>query len=324
MSEPRPRVSVIVPVYFNAETLPALAQRLRAVAGAADWETEVLFVDDGSGDGSWGKITEIAREWPQARGVRLTRNFGSPMAIVAGLREATGEAAVVLSADLQEPPELLAELVRAWRGGATAVFAVRRSRPEPWPTRAAAGLYYRALKRLAFEEMPAGGFDCFLVGRPAIDFLVSNREVHASLPGLLLWSGFPSVLVPYDRVARGEGRSRWTFAKKLKYFIDSVVSFSYAPLRGMSVAGAVLALLAFGYAAFLVVLKIVRGQPIQGWTSLMVALAFFSGVQLLSLGILGEYLWRTLDAARGRKGFLVRETTAGTQNGKRETGNGKR
>jgi dolichol-phosphate mannosyltransferase len=172
--------------------------------------------------------------------------------------------------------------------------------------------------------MPAGGFDCFLVGRPAIDFLVSNREVHASLPGLLLWSGFPSVLVPYDRVARGEGRSRWTFAKKLKYFIDSVVSFSYAPLRGMSVAGAVLALLAFGYAAFLVVLKIVRGQPIQGWTSLMVALAFFSGVQLLSLGILGEYLWRTLDAARGRKGFLVRETTAGTQNGKRETGNGKR
>jgi dolichol-phosphate mannosyltransferase len=309
MSGRRDRISVVVPVYFNAATLPAMAGRLRAAARDADWDIEVLFVDDGSGDDSWAKISEIASAWREARGIRLTRNFGSQMAIVAGLQESTGDAAAVLSADLQEPPELLAELVRSWRGGATAVFAVRKSRPEPWPTRAASGLYYRALKRLAFEEMPAGGFDCFLVGRPAIDFLVSNREVHASLPGLLLWSGFPATLVPYDRVAREEGSSRWTFAKKLKYFIDSVVSFSYAPLRWMSVSGAFLALVAFAYAALLVALKVVRGQPIQGWTSLMVALAFFSGVQLLSLGILGEYLWRTLDAARGRRGFLVREKT---------------
>jgi dolichol-phosphate mannosyltransferase len=289
MSGRRDRISVVVPVYFNAATLPAMAERLRAAARGADWEIEVLLVDDGSGDQSWEKISEIASAWREARGVRLTRNFGSQMAIVAGLQESTGDAAAVLSADLQEPPELLADLIRAWRGGATAVFAVRKSRPEPWPTRAA--------------------FDCFLVGRQAIDFLVANREVHASLPGLLLWSGFPAALVPYDRVAREEGRSRWTFAKKLKYFIDSVVSFSYAPLRWMSVAGAFLALIAFAYAALLVALKVVRGQPIQGWTSLMVALAFFSGVQLLSLGILGEYLWRTLDAARGRRGFLIRETT---------------
>jgi dolichol-phosphate mannosyltransferase len=309
MSGRRDRISVVVPVYFNAATLSAMAERLRAAARGADWDIEVLLVDDGSGDQSWEKISEIASAWREARGVRLTRNFGSQMAIVAGLQESTGDAAAVLSADLQEPPELLADLIRAWRGGATAVFAVRKSRPEPWPTRAASGLYYRALKRLALEEMPAGGFDCFLVGRQAIDFLVANREVHASLPGLLLWSGFPAALVPYDRVAREEGRSRWTFAKKLKYFIDSVVSFSYAPLRWMSVAGAFLALIAFAYAALLVALKVVRGQPIQGWTSLMVALAFFSGVQLLSLGILGEYLWRTLDAARGRRGFLIRETT---------------
>ena len=165
------------------------------------------------------------------------------------------------------------------------------------------------LRRLAFSQMPSGGFDCFLIGRPAIDFLVENREIHTSLPGPLLWGGFPTALVPYDRVAREEGESRWTFGKKLKYFIDSVISFSYAPLRWMSVAGAVLALLAFAYAVFLIAYKVVQGQPIQGWTSLMVALAFFSGVQLLSLGILGEYLWRTLDAARARKGFLVRERT---------------
>jgi dolichol-phosphate mannosyltransferase len=157
--------------------------------------------------------------------------------------------------------------------------------------------------------MPEGGFDCFLVSRPAIDFLAGSREVHTSLPGLILWAGFPVALVPYERVARTEGRSRWTLGKKVKHFLDSVISFSYAPLRWMSVAGALVALLSFAYAILLVGLKIFRDLPLRGWTSLMVALAFFSGVQLLSLGILGEYLWRTLDAARARKGFLVRERT---------------
>ncbi len=305
----RELVTVVVPVYFNAESLPRLAGRLRAIADAADWDMEVVFVDDGSADASWERIGEIAREWPRARGLRLTRNFGSPMAITAGLAEAKGEAAAVLSADLQEPPELLPEMVAAWRRGATSVLAVRRSRPEGLATRAAAGFYYRTLRRLAFSEMPAGGFDCFLIGRPAIDFLVESREIHTSLPGLLLWGGFATALVPYDRAARQEGESRWTLAKKLKYFIDAVVSFSYAPLRWMSVAGAFLALAAFAYAVFLVFYKLFHGQPIEGWTSLMVALAFFSGVQLLSLGVLGEYLWRTLDAARARRGYLVRETT---------------
>jgi len=303
----RDLVSVVVPVYFNAASLPRLVERLKKVADAADHDTEVIFVDDGSGDDSWAAISAIARDWPATRGVRLTRNFGSQMAIVAGLAESRGDAAAVLSADLQEPPELLPEMVAAWRRGATAVLAVRRSRPEGLATRAAAGFYYRTLRRLAFADMPAGGFDCFLIGRPAVDFLVESREVHTSLPGLLLWGGFPTALVPYDRVAREEGVSRWTFGKKFKYFIDAVISFSYVPLRWMSVAGAILALCAFAYAVFLVVYKVLHGQPMQGWTSLMVALAFFSGVQLLSLGILGEYLWRTLDAARARKGFLVRE-----------------
>ena len=305
----RELVSVVVPVYFNAESLPRLAERLRAVAAAADHDLEVLFVDDGSGDASWARIEELTRAWPAARGVRLTRNFGSQMAIVAGLAEAKGSAVAVLSADLQEPPELLPDMVAAWRRGAVAVLAVRRSRPEGLATRAAAGFYYRTLRRLAFSQMPDGGFDCFLIGRPAVDFLVEAREVHTSLPGLLLWGGFPTALVPYDRVAREDGQSRWTFAKKFKYFLDAVISFSYAPLRWMSVAGAGLAVLAFAYAVFLVGYKVVHGQPIQGWTSLMVAVAFFSGVQLLSLGVLGEYLWRTLDAARARKGYLVRERT---------------
>lgn len=303
------RISVVVPVYFNAESLPRLAARLGEVAERADFSIEPIFVDDGSGDESWAAIRAITSEWPAARGVRLTRNFGSQMAILAGLHEASGEAAAVLSADLQEPPDLVLRMVDAWRAGGTAVLAVRASRPEPWASRAAANLYYRTLRGLAFESMPAGGFDCFLVGRPVIDFLTGSREVHTSLPGLILWSGFPTALVAYERKPRLEGRSRWTFARKVKFFLDSVISFSYAPLRWMSVLGALLALLAFGYAALILLLKLFADQPIRGWTSLMVALAFFSGVQLLSLGILGEYLWRTLDAARARSGFLVRERT---------------
>ena len=320
MTAARAKISVVVPVYFNAGTLPQLAARLRAIASAADYEVEAIFVDDGSGDASWDAIHAITSEWTAARGIRLTRNFGSQMAILAGLTECTGDAAAVLSADLQEPPELLPDMVAAWRRGAAAALAVRRSRPEGWATRTAARLYYRTLRRLAFEDMPPDGFDCFLIDRSAVDFLVDNREVHTSLPGLLLWSGFATALVPYDRVARAEGRSRWTLTKKLKYFLDSVISFSYAPLRWMSLAGTLLALLSFAYAGFLVFFKLVHGQTIQGWTTTMVVLAFLSGVQLMSLGVLGEYLWRTLDAARARKGFLVRERTRG---GESETGSRK-
>jgi len=310
MSRRRDLISIVVPVYFNASSLPRLAERLRAVASSADFDCEVILVDDGSGDDSWDRIVETTRQWPAARGVRLTRNFGSQMAIRAGLAEATGDAAAVLSADLQEPPELLTQLVAAWRSGAIAALAVRKSRPESWSTRVAARLYYKTLRTLAFSSMPDGGFDCFLIGRPAIDFLVENREIHTSLPGLLLWAGFPAALVPYDRVAREDGSSQWTLAKKIKYFIDSVISFSYSPLRWMALAGTTLALVAFAYAAFLIFFKIFHRQIIEGWTTTMVVLAFLSGVQLLSLGVLGEYLWRTLDAARRRKGFLVRERTA--------------
>lgn len=319
----RHRISVVVPVYFNAKSLARLAERLRAIASSADYDLEVLFVDDGSQDDSWERILEITSQWPVARGVRLTRNFGSQMAILAGLREASGDAAAVLSADLQEPPELLSSLVDAWRRGATAALAVRRSRPEPWLARTTSSFYYRTLRRLAFSAMPEGGFDCFLIGRPAIEFLIESREIHTSLPGLLLWGGFPAALVPYDRAARDEGRSRWTLAKKLKYFIDSVTSFSYAPLRWMSVAGTLLALLSFAYAAFLVFFRLSHRQIVEGWTTTMVVLAFLSGVQLLALGILGEYLWRTLDAARARKGFVVRER-AGADPGRGAVSSGER
>src|SRR4030095_9096004 len=165
------------------------------------------------------------------------------------------------SAAGREPPALLREMVAAWRRGATAVLAVRRSRPEGLATRAAAGFYYRTLRHLAFADMPSGGFEWFLIGRPAIDFLVESREIHTSLPGLLLWGGFATALVPYDRLARAERASRWTADRKIKYFMDAVISFSYAPLRWMSVAGAALALAAVGYAVLLVPFQLLPRPP---------------------------------------------------------------
>src|SRR5262249_25836444 len=171
VSARRAKISVVVPVYFNAGTLPQLSERLRKIAaGASDYDVEAIFVDDGSGDASWDAILAITRAWPAARGLRLTRNFGSQMAILAGLSQSTGAAAGVLAADLQAPPGLLPDMVAAWRRGAWAVLAVRRSRPEGWATRTAARLYSRTLRRLAFEEMPAEGFDCFLIDRSAVAF----------------------------------------------------------------------------------------------------------------------------------------------------------
>lgn len=303
-------VSVVVPVYFNEATLPALAERFAGyLARCPEIDWELVLVDDGSGDGSWKEIEKIVQRLPRVIAVRLTRNFGSHAAIQAGLDACTGDAAAIMAADLQEPETLVPRMVEAWRGGTDLVLATRERRPEGILSTSLANLYYKTLHHLAFERMPAGGFDVYLVSRRAIDFLRTVSEVNTSLPGLLLWSGYSTALVPYPRQPRPDGgSSRWTLPKKMKLFIDSVTAFSFAPIRWVTYGGAALAALAFLYAVVLVGIRIFEGAPLRGWTSLMVALAFFSGVQLISIGILGEYLWRTYDAARGRPAYLVERT----------------
>ncbi len=306
----RPVVSVVVPVYFNEATIPALVERFTAYESArTDLEWELVMVDDGSEDRSWEHIQQAAGRLPKAIGVRLTRNFGSHAAIQAGLDICTGEAAAIMAADLQEPEDLVPRMVDAWLGGVDLALATREGRPEGPAARFFANFYYAALRRIAFRHMPAGGFDVYLVSRRAIDFLREVSEVNTSLPGLLLWSGYRTALVPYRRQPRQDGgRSRWTLPKKIKLFVDSITAFSFAPIRWVTFGGAALATAAFLYALVLIVIRLFHGAPLRGWTSLMVALAFFSGVQLLSIGILGEYLWRTYDAARRRPPYLVDRT----------------
>jgi dolichol-phosphate mannosyltransferase len=196
-------------------------------------------------------------------------------------------------------------MVARWRAGNDVVLAVRNRRIEPWHQRLLAGAYYRLMRRWALRDMPAGGFDFCLIDRKVIDTVVRIEERNTSLMGLVLWTGFRRAEVPYTRRAREKGRSMWTLSKKLKYFADSLVAFSYVPVRLMQMAGALIAFLGFVWAALIIVLRLRRDIAIEGWSALMMVVLVLGGLQLLTLGVLGEYLWRTLDEVKGRPLYLV-------------------
>lgn len=305
-----PLVSVVVPVYQNAGSLRDLFARLDSAAAARPGETfEFVFVDDASTDGSRDILRQMARSDARVRVVLLSRNFGSWSAILAGLAEARGAAAVMIAADLQDPPELIPEMVDRWRAGRKVVLAARRSRADPLLTRVFADLFYRAFRRVALPAMPRHGFDFFLLDRQVVGELLAAGESNTNLPALIVWLGHDPVVLPYDRQAR-EGRygpSAWSLARRVTYFVDSFVAFSSLPLRAASTVGVVMAALGAAYAVVLAYLRVARGAPVDGWTSLMVALLVVSGVQMVMIGVLGEYLWRTLEESRRRPRFVVDE-----------------
>jgi dolichol-phosphate mannosyltransferase len=301
------RLSVVVAAFNEEGNLPALYGRLCAV----DWkalglEPEFLFVDDHSGDRTQEILSGLAAGDPRTKVLRLSRNFGSHRAFAAGLEHCSGDGAVILAADLQDPPETIPELVGKWRAGASVVWAARGGREGvPLWTRLLSRLYYWLMRRVAEVQPPESGADFLLVDRLVIEALRSAPEKHTSLLSLIQWMGFEQAEITYTKAARGSGRSKWTLRKKLKLAVDSFVSFSYAPVRLASACGLVFALSGFAYAAVIAVRALAMGSPVQGWASLMCVLLIVSGVQLVMLGILGEYLWRTFDEARGRPRYIV-------------------
>lgn len=302
------KISVVVPVYHNAPSLPVLHQRLAAVAAQVPQsEFEFLFVDDGSRDNSFSVLKELATGDSRVKVLRLVRNFGSNAAIVAGLSYAQGDCTVMITADLQDPPELIVDMVAKWREGTKVVLAARAERHDPFISRLSADVFNWLFKRLVFPNFPPGGFDFWLADQEVVRALVKTAGTNTYVMGLLLWLGYPSVTLTYTRGDRLFGKSQWTLGKKIKYFLDAFVGFSYLPLRMASFIGIVLATLGFLYAAFVIVAKIVYGFPAEGWTSLMVVVLLVSGTQLVMLGIVGEYVWRNLDEARQRPLFLVGE-----------------
>lgn len=307
----RPRISVILPAYGEADNLRTLLPRLASLPTLADGQ--IVVIDDHSVDDTFGVVREWAGRDPRVEGLRLTRNMGSHMAILCGLRASRGRAAVVLAADGQDPPELVERLVAVWEQGAQIVWAVRQGREgESLPTRFFSGLFYWIMARVSDVRLPPGGADFFLVDRRVIDVLGAIPEHRISLFALIASLGYRQAEIPYVKTARASGRSKWTLRKKLGLLTDSLVGFSTVPLRLATALGFLYATGGFLYASLLVINKLTGGlvfgaTPVSGFAALMTVLLISSGTIMLILGIFGEYLWRALEEVRGRPRFLVED-----------------
>lgn len=301
-------LSIITPAFNEAQNILVLHERLSGVLSGLGAPWEWIVVDDHSPDETWAVLQELAAREPRLKAVRLARNSGAHTALACGLRHTRGNCAVMLAADLQDPPETLPALLEKWRAGAKIVWAVREGREgESATTKGFARLYYGIMRRfVGISEMPATGADFFLLDRRVIDVLNVFKEANVSLMALLTWMGFRQDRILYVKQARQHGQSGWNMEKKLKLVVDSVTSFTYKPIRFMSYAGFVVALAGFFYALVVVVNALV-GKPSPGWSSLMIVLLLVGGLQMLMMGVLGEYVWRALDEARGRPRFIVED-----------------
>jgi len=299
-------LSVIIPVYYNAPSLPELYQRIINMASSFEGlKLEIIFVNDGSGDDSLAVIKDLAAHDPQVVGLSLSRNFGSFNACLAGLTRATGDCAAIISADLQDPPELLGEMARRWLAGVNVAMAVRERREESRLKIFCAQMYYRLFRLLIDKKMPEGGFDFVLIDRVVVDTLVAMQEKNTTLMGLILWTGFTRAEIPYTRMERKHGKSRWTLWKKVDYFIDSFLAFSKFPIRVFSITGIATSALSFLGVIYIFLAYMLGYMTVAGWPSLMAVVLFMFGLVLTCLGIIGEYLWRTLEETRHRPPFII-------------------
>lgn len=302
------KLSIVIPVYYNEINLFPLYQELkRTILFRSEFIYELIFIDDGSQDKSFDMLMKLRKLDRQVKIIKLSKNFGSHVAILAGLAHCSGDCATVISADLQDSPNIIVKMYQRWRAGHKVVLAVRADRQDSWLQARISNLYYRLMRKVALPNMPKGGFDCFLIDRAVIDIIKNIEEKNSTLMGQILWCGFKTDIIHYVRKKREIGRSRWTFSKKIKLFVDSFTAFSYLPIRLMSLLGISISLISFLFGIFVVINKIINGGDAIGWSSLMVAIAFLSGVQMTMLGIIGEYLWRNFDESKKRPIFIVEE-----------------
>lgn len=306
-----PELSLVIPVYNEEAVLPALCNRLRSLAEQlSPLGVEVILVDDHSSDGSPRMLKDFCQRDTRFRYARLAKNSGSHVAILAGLSQCRGACAVFLAADLQDPPELILHMLDLWRAGNHVVWAVREEREGVSRTDLfLSNAFYRLLNLLGEVNLPPRGSDFALLDRKAIDALLQSTGSNPSIGGEIARLGFSASQITYTKERRAAGASKWTLKKKLKAFADAFVSFSYAPLRAMSFLGMACSLLGFAYALLVIVVRLTSRTPVQGWASLIVVVLVLGGVQMMMLGILGEYLWRTLEAARQRPTYFFEETS---------------
>jgi glycosyltransferase involved in cell wall biosynthesis len=302
------KISIIIPCYYNESNIPVTGRALidnekRFPRGT---RFEYIFVDDGSGDRTFTELVKFQKHFPhKIIVVKLSRNFGSNNASVAGLHEATGDCTVLLAADLQDPPKLIPKMFAYWQKGAKLVIATRIGRQDGRIGRIFSGLFHFFMRRVIFPSAPRGGFDLCLFDKQLKSDILRLKEKNFFIPYLLIWLGYDYVTIPYIRQKRSIGHSQWTIGKRIKSFIDSFVSFTYIPLRIITVSGFILSVMASIYAIAIIHARLTSHIPVEGWTTLVIILLFVSSFQMIALGIIGEYLWRTLDAARNRPPYII-------------------
>ena len=303
-----PRLSIIIPCYYNENNIPVTSQRLidNEANFPSNVDIEYILVDDGSKDETYKRLEYFHSLYPEkVKIVKLAANVGSYNAILAGMHYATGDCCTVISADLQDPPELIAKMYEYWVKGIKLVIANRNDRNDPFLSSVFSKIFHYLTRKFALKDLPKGGFDFVLFDKALKDEILKMREKNTNTLFLLLWQGYEYVSLPYTRESRKIGKSKWTFSKKLKLFIDSFVSFSFFPIRLISTIGIMLCFISLFYGIYVLYSKLTGRIEVEGWTSLMVIFLFISSFQTIALGIIGEYVWRTLDASRNRPPYII-------------------
>ncbi|MGQ0801375.1 MAG: glycosyltransferase family 2 protein [Pseudomarimonas sp.] len=299
---------VVVPAFNEADGLATFHARLAVVLDTLDLDCRVLYVDDGSRDATWAVVTTLATADSRVQGMRLSRNFGKELALTAGLDASDADAVIVIDADLQDPPELIPQFIERWLQGFDVVFGTRVARDgESWLKRATAAGFYRVMGRLSTTPIPANTGDYRLLSRVAVDALRGVRERHRFMKGLFAWVGFRQSALPFHRDARAAGRSKFNYWKLWNFALDGITSFSTVPLRMATYIGLGTAVVAFAYGSWIMLKTLLWGDPVAGYPSLMSVMLFLGGVQLMALGIIGEYLGRLFDEVKQRPLYLIGE-----------------
>jgi glycosyltransferase involved in cell wall biosynthesis len=304
------KLSVVIPVYYNAESIPALEDALCWLEQRLVERTmvlEVIAVNDGSGDESLAALLAMRQRLPWLKVISLARNFGAVAASKTGFRFVTGDCFTIVAADLQDPLEQILRMVDQWRQGHRFVISHRKTRQDPISSKVFAWLYYKVVLWLVVRNYPLGGFDLMLMDRVMLPYLVgSARNTNPNM--YAFWLGFSPAILPYERRARLHGKSRWTFRKKLNFMIDTVSGFSVAPIRILSAFGLLVAILAFLYGANIVIQAALGNTNVEGFPTIVALIAFFSGVILIMLGVIGEYIWRIFDIVSIKPESVIEQT----------------
>jgi glycosyltransferase involved in cell wall biosynthesis len=303
-----PTISIIAPIYNEAANIPELYRRIKEVLDPTGEPWEIVMVDDGSTDGSTDLIREYQTQDPRVVPVIFARNFGHQIAVTAGLDYARGDAVVIIDADLQDPPEVILEMIERWREGYEVVYAVRTEREgETWFKEFTASLFYRLIYRITDVDIPLDTGDFRLLDRKVVDVMGQMRERHRFLRGMSVWVGFKQTGVEYKRAARHAGETKYPLKKMLKFATDAITSFSYFPLQLAMYIGFISAGISILVIPIVIIMRLAGSQAFFGQASALIAVLFLGGVQLISLGILGEYIGRIYDEVKGRPLYIVSE-----------------